>query len=58
MDFRTLPQGPLRLLNVTVPACLVDEPGDLTRIALTVDRGGISGGRRVPAAQAQSAGGS
>lgn len=48
MDFRTLPQGPLRLLNVTVPACLVDEPGDLTRIALTVDRGGISGGPGVP----------
>lgn len=48
MDFRTLPAGPLRLLNVTVPACLVDEPGDLTRIALTVDRGGISGGAGVP----------
>ena len=34
MDFKTLPPGPLRLENVTVPACLIDQPGDLVRISL------------------------
>ena len=34
MDFRHLPDGPLRLDNVTVPACLLGLPGDLVRTSL------------------------
>ena len=34
MDFKTLPPGPLRLDNVTVPACLIGQPGDLIRTSL------------------------
>lgn len=48
MDFRSLPKGPLRLLNVTVPACLLGEVGDLTRRALTIDGGVIGDGPGVP----------
>lgn len=33
-DFRTLPDGPLRLDNVTVPACLLGQAGDLVRTSL------------------------
>lgn len=33
-DFRRLPDGPLRLDNVTVPACLLGRPGDLVRTSL------------------------
>ncbi|NJM83356.1 MAG: cytosine deaminase [Tabrizicola sp.] len=34
MDFKTLPPGPWRLENVTVPACLIGQPGDLIRASL------------------------
>ncbi len=41
MDFLTLPDAPrLRLVNATVPACLLGQPGDLARTALT-----LAGGR-------------
>ncbi|RVT83514.1 cytosine deaminase [Rhodobacteraceae bacterium CCMM004] len=43
MDFRTLPDGPLRLENVTVPACLVGQAGGLVRTALSLDGGRIAG---------------
>jgi len=33
-DFRVLPDGPLRLDNVTVPACLLGLPGDLVRTSI------------------------
>lgn len=36
MDFRTLPDGPLRLDNVTVPACLLGLPGDLVRTSIAI----------------------
>jgi cytosine deaminase len=42
MDFRTLPPGPVRLTNVTVPACLLGLPGDLLRRTMTVDGATIS----------------
>ncbi len=48
MDFRSLPPGPLRLLNVTVPACLIGEAGDLVRASLTIDNGVIGDGPGVP----------
>ena len=48
MDFRSLPQGPLRLLNVTVPACLLGKEGDLMRTSLTIDGGLIAEGAGVP----------
>jgi cytosine deaminase len=41
MDFLRLPEEPLRLRNVTVPACLVDRPGDLLRTDLSVADGRI-----------------
>ncbi|WP_309666307.1 cytosine deaminase [Tabrizicola sp.] len=34
MDFMTLPPGPLRLENVTVPACLMGQEADLLRLSL------------------------
>lgn len=34
MDFKTLSPGPLRLDNVTVPGCLIGQPGDLVRTTL------------------------
>lgn len=38
MDFRRLPEGPrLRLDNVTVPACLLGQSGDLLRTSLVID---------------------
>ncbi|MGL6208685.1 MAG: cytosine deaminase, partial [Paracoccaceae bacterium] len=37
MDFRSLPEGPLRLDNVTVPACLLGLPGDLVRTSIAID---------------------
>ena len=42
MDFLTLPPGPLRLTNLTAPACLLDAPGDLVRLDLTIAEGRIS----------------
>ncbi|MGG7566546.1 cytosine deaminase [Rhodovulum sp. DZ06] len=39
MDFRTLPDAPLlRLENLTAPACLLGEAGDLASVSLTIDR--------------------
>jgi cytosine/creatinine deaminase len=34
MDFMTLPPGPWRLDNVTVPACMIGQTGDLVRTSL------------------------
>jgi cytosine/creatinine deaminase len=34
MDFMTLPPGPIRLENVTVPGCLIGQSGDLIRTNL------------------------
>ena len=48
MDFRSLPPGPLRLLNVTVPACLLGEEGDLTRTSIGIDGGVIGDGAGTP----------
>lgn len=44
MDFKTLPDGPLRLRNVTVPACLLGKPGDLVRTDLSLADGRIADG--------------
>ena len=48
-DFRTLPDGPLTLANVSVPACLLGEPGDLVRRDVAIRDGRIAegGGARV-----------
>jgi cytosine deaminase len=44
-DFLRLPDAPrLRLENVTVPACLLDRPGDLIRTSITIDGYRIGGG--------------
>ncbi|AGT07233.1 cytosine deaminase [Paracoccus aminophilus] len=42
MDFRTLPQGAVTLKGLTVPACLIGEPGDLAQIDLTIRDGKIA----------------
>jgi len=34
MEFKILPPGPLRLDNVTIPACLIGQPGDLIRTSI------------------------
>ena len=39
MDFLTLPPGPVTLENVTVPACLLGQPGDLVRTRLSLADG-------------------
>ncbi|MGI9389701.1 MAG: cytosine deaminase [Boseongicola sp.] len=45
MNFRALPSGTkMTLANLTVPACLVDSPGDLTSLDLTIENGRISSG--------------
>jgi cytosine/creatinine deaminase len=36
-----LPDGPIRLENITVPACLLGQPGDLIRTSLSIDGGRI-----------------
>jgi cytosine/creatinine deaminase len=36
MDFRHLSAGPLTLANVTVPACLLGQPGDLIRTDISI----------------------
>ena len=41
MDFATLPEGPVRLENVTVPACLLGQGGDLIRTSLSLADGKI-----------------
>jgi cytosine/creatinine deaminase len=43
-----LPEGPVRLENVTVPACLLGQPSDLIRTSLSVDGGRIVAGGGVP----------
>ncbi len=37
-----LPEGPVRLENVTVPACLLGRPGELVRTSLSIDSGRIA----------------
>jgi cytosine deaminase len=44
MDFARLPPGPVTLDNVTVPACLLGQPGDLVRTSLSLDGGRIAAG--------------
>jgi cytosine deaminase len=44
MVLNTLPDGPVTLANVTVPACLLDRPGDLLRTDLTIAKGRIVDG--------------
>lgn len=39
-DFRILPTGPVTLANVSVPACLMGQEGDLVRSTLAVAGGG------------------
>jgi cytosine deaminase len=43
MDFLRLPSGPVTLENVTVPACLLGQPGDLLRTSLSLEGGRIAG---------------
>jgi cytosine deaminase len=39
MDFRSLPDAPrVKLTNLTAPACLLGEDGDLTPLSLVIDR--------------------
>jgi cytosine/creatinine deaminase len=45
MDFRRLPNGPVTLTNVTVPACLMSQPGDLIRTDLSLADGRLAGGQ-------------
>ncbi|MBI1217326.1 MAG: cytosine deaminase [Rhodobacteraceae bacterium] len=48
-DFLTLPEAPrLTLENVTVPACLLGESGDLVRRAITIEAGRIVQGPGLP----------
>lgn len=42
MDWRTLPRGAKRLTNLTVPACLVGETGDLAKAEIAIERGQIT----------------
>ncbi len=42
MDFVTLPEGPYTLKNVTVPACLLGQPGDLVTTNIAVANGMIT----------------
>ncbi|MDJ0824219.1 MAG: cytosine deaminase [Rhodobacter sp.] len=48
MDFAILPDGPLRLDNVTVPACLLNRPGDLIRTSLSLADGKIAASGGTP----------
>ncbi len=49
MNFTELPEVPrLTLKNVTVPACLLDQPGDLVMTDLTIDGGRIAAGPGTP----------
>lgn len=43
MNFLHLPKGPVTLENVTVPACLLGQPGDLLRTELSLAEGTIAG---------------
>lgn len=44
MDFTRLPPGPLTLANVTVPACLLGQTGDLVWTSLSLEGGRIVSG--------------
>ena len=44
MDFRALPSGRFTLDNLTVPACLIGEPGDRITVSLTIADGMITDG--------------
>lgn len=49
MDFRRLPEGRrLRLENVTIPACLTGQEGDLIRTSLVLDGDRIGSGEAIP----------
>jgi cytosine deaminase len=50
MDFRTLPDGPLTLCDVTVPACLLGQKGDLVRTDLSIADGRIAAAGGTPVA--------
>ncbi|UWR16202.1 cytosine deaminase [Sulfitobacter sp. M368] len=43
MDFKDLPQGPLTLKNLTVPACYLGQTGDLRRIDISIENGRFCG---------------
>lgn len=45
MDFRGLPSGAFILKNLSTPACLVGQPGDLTSLDLCVEGGRIAAPR-------------
>ncbi len=48
-DFLTLPDAPrLTLENLTTPACLLGQPGDLVRISLTLEAGRIVDAPGIP----------
>ena len=42
MDFRTIPQGGVTLSNVTVPACLLGQEGDLITTDISIAEGRIA----------------
>lgn len=42
MDFRVLPSGAFILENLTIPACLLGQPGELIPLTLAVDGGRIA----------------
>jgi cytosine/creatinine deaminase len=42
MDFLHLPNGPVTLENVTIPACLLGQPGDLIRTNISIANGLIA----------------
>jgi hypothetical protein len=42
MDFRTIPQGGVTLANVTIPACLLGQEGDLIRTDISIADGVIA----------------
>lgn len=42
MDFKTLPTGAFTLKNATVPASLLDQPGDLMRVDLGIADGQVA----------------
>ena len=43
MDFTHLPHGDITLTNVTVPACLIGQEGDLVRTDISISNGRIAG---------------
>ncbi|MBM7069464.1 cytosine deaminase [Actibacterium sp. 188UL27-1] len=42
MEFRVLPSGPVTLQNVHIPACFLDQPGDLIRTEISLADGKIA----------------